>query len=117
MPFEADLSIFYGPPFGVPCARRRPGVDDMPFRGILGAVDELALDGYAVSAEHGLRYPTAEVDLDQGDRVLTAVETDATGAVVLVAGAVVGGTAYRVRQKPRRINDGAESFFELSSVA
>lgn len=117
MPFEADLRIFYGPPFGVACARRRLGEDDVPFRGILGAVDELALDGYAVSAEHGLRYPTAWVDLDEGDRVLTGVVTTAAGAVVLVTGEAQGGTEYRVRQEPRRINDGAESFVELSSIA
>lgn len=116
MTFEADLDVFYGPPFGVGCARRRSAVDDIPFRGILGSVDELALEGYAVTAEYGLRYPTAEVDLDEGDRVLVGCNVDADGAVVLVAGIAQGGTAYKVRTEPRRINDGAETAAILSSI-
>lgn len=120
MPFEADLRVFYRRPFGLPCARRRPGVGDVPFWGIPGAVDELALQGYAVSTDYGLRYPSADVDLDTGDRVLIDVETEGDGAEeepVLTLGAAQGGTPYRVRAEPKRINDGAETQALLSSVS
>ena len=116
MPFEFDLATFYGPPFGVPCARRRPGADDVAFRGIPGAVDNVGLDGYVVSTDYGLRYPSAAVDLDAADRVIVNCDADAAGAVALVFGAAQGGTPYRVRAEPRIINDGAESTVVLSSI-
>ena len=116
MPFEADLATFYGPPFGAPCARRRPGVDDVAFRGIPGAVDNLGLDGYAVSTDYGLRYPTADVDIDAGDHVIVGCDADKAGAVALVFGAAQGGTEYVVRAEPRIINDGAETEARLSSI-
>lgn len=113
----SDLAVFYDTDgFGTPCARRRPGVGDVPFVGIVGAVDELALDGYAVTAEHSLRYPTTAIDLDQGDTVIVGCDRDADGAVILVGDQVQGGTPYKVRREPWRINDGAETAALLSSV-
>lgn len=114
---EGDMAVFYDPDgFGRPCVRRRPSVADVPFVGILGAVDEIALEGYAVAAEHSLRYPSDAVDLDEGDLVLVGVERDAAGGVRLVDGAAQGGVRYRVRTEPRILNDGAESGALLSRV-
>lgn len=118
MPIGADdLAVFYDRDgFGTQCARRRSGVDDVLFVGILGAVDELVLDSYAVSAEHSLRYPTADVDLDEGDQVIVDPTRDVDGAVVIVAGVVQGGTPYKVRREPWRINDGMETAALLQGI-
>lgn len=114
---DGDLAVFYDTDgFGSNCARRRPGEDDALFVGIKGAVDELVLDGYAVSAEHSLRYPSADVDLDEGDEVIVGPDVDVDGAVIFVAGAVQGGERYRVQREPWLINDGLETAALLSRV-
>lgn len=115
---DDDLGVFYdADALGTQCARVRPGEADAPFVAITGANDVLALDGYAVSTEYGIKYPTADVDLDTDDGVLVGCARGADGAAVLIAGAAQGGTLYRVRAEPRRVNDGRESYALLSSIA
>lgn len=110
-----DMHVFYDPKaFGTRCARRRADVDDVLFVGILGAVDEVVLDGFAVTAKRSLRYPTEAVDLDEGDSVLAGIDVDDEGVPILVDGAAQGGELYRVRREPWRINDGLETAALLS---
>ncbi len=77
------------------------GIDTSPpFAGIFSVADEEALDGYAISAQYVLHYPTSAIALKQGDELVT---TDAS-----IAG------RYKVRAAPMRVNDGQESRVFLS---
>ena len=82
---DDDLAVFYdADALGTQCARVRPGEDDVPFVAITGANDQLALDGYAVSTEYGIKYAAASIDLDVGDGVLVGCTRTAAGAPLLV---------------------------------
>lgn len=94
-----DLDVFFDTDdFASACTRQRVGAPDWPFKGILGVVDQEALQGYAITAEHYLTYPTATVTLLEGDLISTS------------------GQLYKVRREPTRVEDGNVSHALLSKV-
>lgn len=94
-----DLTPFYVEgEFAVPVVRRRVSVPDATFTGILTTTDEEALQGYAMTADHRLSYPTGSIDLTAGDAV------------------VVNGVTYTVRRTDR-VNDGLETEAVISKVS
>ena len=98
--FDEDLSVFFDTDeFAIACVRQRAGQPDVPFSGILGVVDQDALQGYAVTAEHQLTYPTAAVQLAEGDTI------------------AINAQMWRVRRDPTRVEDGSVSWALLSQVA
>ncbi len=103
MNLAADLqAVFYGPEFARDFTLARTAA---VFRGIFGVADQAALDGYAITAEFELRYPSASASLVDGDTLI-----DSGGDVV------AAGTTWRVRGEPMRVNDGMESTVLLSRV-
>lgn len=94
-----DLTPFYVEgEFAVPVVRRRASVPDVAFTGILTTTDEEALQGYAITADHRLSYPTGSIDVVSGDEV------------------VVSGVTYVVRSTDR-VNDGLETEAVISKVS
>lgn len=94
-----DLTPFFVEgEFAVPVVRRRASVPDVAFTGILTTTDEEALQGYAITADHRLSYPTGSIDLSSGDEV------------------VVSGETFLVRRTDR-VNDGLESEAVISKVS
>lgn len=94
-----DLTPFYVEgEFAVPVLRRRASVPDVAFSGILTTTDEEALQGYAITADHRLSYPTGSIDLASGDEV------------------VVNGETFVVRRTDR-VNDGLETEAVISKVS
>lgn len=94
-----DLTPFYVEgEFAVPVLRRRASVPDVAFSGILTTTDEEALQGYAITADHRLSYPTGSIDLVSGDEV------------------VVNGETFLVRRTDR-VNDGLETEAVISKVS
>lgn len=94
-----DLSPFYVEgEFAVPVVRRRASVPDVAFTGIVTTTDEDALQGYAITADHRLSYPTGSIDLASGDEV------------------VVNGETFLVRRTDR-VNDGLETEAVISKVS
>ena len=73
------------------------------FRAIFGVADQEALDGYAITAEHEIHYPTQSISLSEGDEI-----EDSGGNGVLP------GMMWEVRSTPMRVNDGLESSVLLS---
>lgn len=94
-----DLDVFFDTgDFASACIRQRVGTPDLPFKAILGVVDQEALQGYAITAEHYLTYPTAAATLLEGDHI------------------GIGSTLYKVRREPTRVEDGNVSHALLSKV-
>lgn len=94
-----DLAtVFYGPDFASPFMRVRPLADDLEVMVILGAVDHEALEGRAVAAVRTARFVAGQ-DVRADDRLV---------AVAAVGVEVPAGTAFRLLEKPRRVNDGLE---------
>lgn len=94
-----DLTPFFVEgEFAVPVLRRRASVPDVAFSGILTTTDEEALQGYAITADHRLSYPTGSIDLASGDEV------------------VVNGETFLVRRTDR-VNDGLETEAVISKVS
>ena len=89
MDLAADLAVFYGPEFAREFTHAPTGV---VFRAIFGVADQHALDGYAITAEFEIQYPSAGGD------------------------GVEAGTVWKVRGNPMRIIDGLESSVLLSRV-
>lgn len=87
-----DLGPFFDvDEFAQACTRLRSGEADVPFVGILGEVDDEALDGHLLAGVRRLRFPAVSVNLLEGDLVR------------------IGAAEYRVPQQARALNDGAES--------
>ncbi|CAN5857980.1 hypothetical protein BH11PSE13_BH11PSE13_12190 [soil metagenome] len=102
-----DLAaVFYGPDFASPFVRSRPGADDLTVMGILGAVDEEALDGRAFAAERSLAFAAGQ-DVRVGDHIVCTVD---------IGPDVLAGTTFRVLEQPKRVNDGLELEALLGSV-
>lgn len=92
MPFAEDLDVFYdADDFAIACVRLRPGEPDVPFAALLGTADQDGFGGQLTAGTTLLQYPTAAVDLRQGDLVQTPAAT------------------FRVLRNPERVVDGAES--------
>jgi hypothetical protein len=95
---EDDLGMFFDVgDFAVECTRRRAATADVVFAAILASTDEDALDGHAITGVHHLHYATEDVELQEGDRVVS------------------GGHTYKVRRADR-VNDGRESVALLRRV-
>lgn len=94
-----DLAaVFYGPDFATPFLRVRPVADDVTVMVILGAVDEEVLERRAVAAVRTARFVAGQ-DVRVDDKL---VAVQAAGAEVPI------GTAFKVLERPRRVNDGLE---------
>lgn len=94
-----DLSIvFFSADFATPFTRQRPAVADVTVVAIVGAVDDEALDGRAMAAVRVAHFAAGQ-DIRAGDKLVAqqAASPD-----------VPAGTAYRVLDTPRRVNDGLE---------
>lgn len=99
-----DLGVFFDTDdFASVCTRQRAGTPDVPFNGIVGVVDQDALQGYAITAEHYLTYPTAAVALLEGDHIS-------------VTGPLGVSQLWKVRREPTRVEDGNVSHALLSKV-
>jgi len=96
---EADLAnVFFSTDFAAPFTRQRPGADGVTVMVILGAVDQEALDGRVMSAVRTARFAGGQ-DVQSGDSLIAQ---QAAGPDVPM------GTAFRVLDTPRRVNDGLE---------
>ncbi len=94
-----DLAtVFYGPDFASPFLRVRPLADDVEVMAILGTVDDDALEGRVIAATRTARFVGGQ-DVRADDRLI---------AVDPVSADVPAGTAFRVLEKPRQVNDGLE---------
>lgn len=103
-----DLAtVFYGPDFASPFRRVRPSAADVEVMVILSAVDDDALEGRAMSAVRTARFVGGQ-DVRADDRLV---------AVNAVNVEVPAGTAFRLLDNPRRVNDGLEVEALLGSVA
>lgn len=96
--FADDLAaVFFGADFASPFTRQRPGVADVTVMAIVGAVDSDALEGRAMSAVRSAHFAAGQ-DVRADDRLI----------VQQTSFQIVAGTAYRVLDTPRRVNDGLE---------
>lgn len=94
-----DLAaVFYGSDFASPFLRVRPVAEDVEVMVILGAVDEEALEGRVIAAVRTARFVAGQ-DVRADDKLV---------AVNAVGVDVPAGTAFRLLEKPRRVNDGLE---------
>lgn len=94
-----DLSsVFFSADFATPFTRQRPAASDVTVMAIIGAVDQEALEGRTMSAVRTAHFAAGQ-DVCAGDKLLAQ---QAAGADV------PAGTAYRVLDTPRRVNDGLE---------
>lgn len=98
-----DLSaVFFGPDFATPFTRQRPAAADVTVMCIIGAVDDEVLDTRAMAAVRVAHFAAGQ-----------DVRADDTLVAQAAAGPEVpAGTAYRVLDMPRRVNDG----FELEAL-
>lgn len=95
--FAEDLSVFYNTAeFARPFTLWTGTQENVVFNAIFSVVDEDALQGYAVTAQYQLHYPTSAATLKKGDVLIDGADT------------------YIVRSEPRRLNDGLESSVLLS---
>lgn len=90
-------SVFFGADFATPFTRQRPGVADVRLNAIVGAVDSDALESRAMSAVRTAHFASGQ-DVRADDKLI----------VQQTSFQVVAGTAYRVLDTPRRVNDGLE---------
>jgi len=106
---DEDLAaVFYGADFALPFTRTRTGAPSLTVHGILGAVDQDALDGRTLAAVRTLQLP-ATADL-RADDLLQSLQAEPAHGVAL-------GQVYRVLQQPQRMNDGAEQQALLGTVS
>lgn len=95
---HADLAaVFFGSDFAAPYTRRRLGAGDLTVMVVIGAVDEKALEGRAMSAVRVAHFASGQ-DVRADDKLIA--QQDGSGAPA--------GTAYRLLETPRRMNDGLE---------
>lgn len=94
-----DLAtVFFGADFATPFTRQRPGAADVTVMAIIGAVDSEALEGRAMSAVRTAHFSAGQ-DVRAGDKLIASQAASPE---------VPAGTAYRVLDTPRRVNDGLE---------
>lgn len=105
---DHDLrKVFYGDDFALTFLIERQGVVVGSAAGILGVVDDDALDGRVIAAERTLRLPSNH---DLYDRDVLTAQTDEPTIGVQI------GDRFRVLAKPQRVNDGSEMEALLGSV-
>lgn len=102
-----DLAtVFYGPDFASPFLRVRPEAADVQVMVILGAVDAEVLEGRAIAAVRTVRFVAGQ-DVRADDKLI---------ALAAVGPDVPAGTAFKLLEKPQRVNDGLEVEALLGSV-
>ena len=90
--FAEDMAIFYNTAeFARPLIRVRAGSANVPFNGIFSVVDQAAMQNFSITAQYQYLYATQSVDLTTGDVILD------------------GAVSYKVREEPRRGNEGMDS--------
>lgn len=106
---EDDMAeVFFSDDFAARFVRHRAGATPKDVVGILGIADEEALEGRALTSARQLRAPALS-DVLANDVLEVVDELPAFG--------IQAGTRYRVLDKPRRVNDGAEMEALLGSVS
>ena len=99
---DDDMTVFFNPDFASTWTRLAGvDIDAVQFPAILGVQDVEALQGYALGAEYELCYATGDVDLAEGQTL------QETGKPQI----------WRVRQEPRRTNDGLTSSVFIGLVS
>jgi hypothetical protein len=91
-------SVFFGADFATPFTRQRPAAADVTVLVIIGAVDGEALEGRAMAATRVAHFAAGQ-DVRADDKLIAQ---QAAGPDV------PAGTAFRVLDTPRRVNDGLE---------
>lgn len=105
---DHDLrEVFYGGDFALTFSVERQGAVVAVVTGIVGVIDDEALDGRVIAAERTLRLPSTH-DLRERD-VLVAQGAEPTIGVRI-------GERLRVLARPQRVNDGSEMEALLGSV-
>ena len=95
---HADLAaVFFCPDFAAPFTRRRPGADDLTVMVVIGAVDEKALEGRAMSAVRVAHFAAGQ-DVRADDKLIA--QQDGLSMPI--------GAAYKLLEQPVRMNDGLE---------
>ena len=90
--FTEDMAIFYNTAeFARPLIRVRVGSANVLFNGIFAVADEAAMQNLAITAQYQYLYATQSVDLTTGDVIID------------------GADSYKVREMPKRVNDGMDS--------
>lgn len=107
--FQDDMTtVFFGSDFAARFRRHRAGAAPKDVVGILGIVDEEALEGRVMTASRALRSP-AICDVRADDVLEVLDEMPSMG--------IQTGTRFRVLDQPKRVNDGEEIEALLGSVS
>lgn len=105
---DRDLrEVFYGEDFALVFEIERQGVVVGTAAGIIGVIDDEALDGRVIAAERTLRLPSIH-DLRERDVLIMQSDEPTIGLCV--------GDRLRVLAPPQRVNDGSEMEALLGSV-
>lgn len=103
----SDLAtVFYVAPFAKRFARVRPAVPDVEVMLILGTVDREVLEERSLAAIRTASFAAGQ-DVRADDRLVALEDAEP---------AIPAGTALKVLDKPRRVNDGLEVEALLGSV-
>lgn len=105
---DRDLrEVFYGDDFALTFLIERQGTVVGTAAGIIGVIDDDALDGRVIAAERTLRLPSIH---DLRERDVLTMQTDEPTIGLHV------GDRFRVLAAPQRVNDGSELEALLGSV-
>ncbi len=107
---DDDMAAFFDEDgFAVSCERERPGEDTVTFSGIVSTTDVPQFDGDITLGRHRLLYPTAAVDLREGDKLNTTDHNQ--------AGQAREPKQWRVMRDPERVLDGLQSVVYIKPQA
>lgn len=105
---DRDLrEVFYGDDFALAFSIERQGAVVGSAAGILGVIDDEALDGRVFAAERTLRLPSMH-ELRERDVLIMLADELTLGVRI--------GDRFRVLAEPKRVNDGSEMEALLGSV-
>lgn len=105
---DRDLrEVFYGGDFALAFSIERQGAVVGSAAGILGVIDDEALDGRVFAAERTVRLPSMH-ELLERDVLIMLADEPTIGLRV--------GDRFRVLAEPKRVNDGSEMEALLGSV-
>lgn len=99
---DDEMTVFFNPDFASTWTRLAGAdCDAVEFPAIFSVQDAEALQGFALGAENELCYATGDVDLAEGQRLQQQGKPE----------------LWRVRQEPRRSQDGLTSTVALGTVS
>ena len=105
---DRDLrEVFYGDDFALAFSIERQGAVVGSAAGILGVIDDEALDSRVFAAERTLRLPSMH-ELRERDVLIMLADELTIGVRI--------GDRFRVLAEPKRVNDGSEMEALLGSV-